>query len=147
MEIVIRSAVVYLGLWALLRAMGKRELSEMGAFDLVLLVVIGDIVQQGVTQEDMSVTGAFLATGTMALLVLVTGWATRRSGVAQRVLEGEPVVVLRDGRPMHEVLRREQMSVDELAEAARQDGHERFDDLAWAVLEADGKVSFVAKSG
>lgn len=147
MEIVIRSAVVYFALWVLLRAMGKRELSEMGAFDLILLVVMGDLIQQGVTQEDMSVTGALLAIGTMALLVLVTGAAARRSKRLQHVLEGEPVVVLRDGEPMIDVLRREQMSLDDLAEAARQDGHERFSDLKWAVLEADGKVSFVANPG
>src|SRR5690606_23789205 len=79
MEIVIRAAIVYVALWALLRGMGKRTLAELGAFELVLLIVIGDMVQQGVTQEDMSVTGALLAVGTMALLVLVTGILTRRS--------------------------------------------------------------------
>ena len=147
MEIVIRSAIVYVFLWALLRTMGKRALSELGAFEMVLLVVIGDIVQQGVTQEDMSVTGALLAVGTMALLVLLTSAASRRSRAATRVLEGEPVVVLRDGEPILQVLRREQMSLDDLAEAARSDGHERFDELRWAVLEADGKVSFVPRSG
>ena len=147
MEIVIRSAIVYFFLWALLRTMGKRTLAELGAFELVLLVVIGDIIQQSVTQEDMSVTGGFLAVGTMSLLVLVTGTATRRSDRANHVLEGDPVVVLKDGEPMVDVLRREQMSIDELAEAARQDGHLRFDELQWAVLEADGKVSFIPRSG
>ncbi len=147
MEIVIRAAIVYVLLWALLRTMGKRTLAELGAFELVLLVVIGDIVQQGVTQEDTSVTGGLLATSTMALLVLVTGSATRRSRRANHVLEGDPVVVLKDGEPMVDVLRREQMSIDDLAEAARQDGHQRFDELQWAVLEADGKVSFVPRRG
>lgn len=145
MEIVIRAAIVYVLLWALLRTMGKRTLAELGAFELVLLVVIGDIVQQGVTQEDTSVTGGLLATSTMALLVLVTGSATRRSRRANHVLEGDPVVVLKDGEPMVDVLRREQMSIDDLAEAARQDGHQRFDELQWAVLEADGKVSFIPR--
>lgn len=147
MEIVIRSLVVYVLLWALLRTMGKRTLAELGAFEMVLLVVIGDLVQQGVTQEDMSVTGAMLAVGTMGLLVLLTAAWSRRSKFADRVIEGEPVVVLRDGEPMLDVLRREQMSIDDLAEAARSDGHERFDELRWAVLEADGKVSFIPRSG
>jgi uncharacterized membrane protein YcaP (DUF421 family) len=147
MEIVIRAAIVYVVLWALLRTMGKRTLAELGAFELVLLVVIGDIVQQSVTQEDMSVTGGLLAVGTMALMVLVTGSMTRRSARANHVLEGDPVVVLKDGEPMVDVLRREQMSLDDLAEAARQDGHLRFDELQWAVLEADGKVSFIPRSG
>ena len=147
MEIVIRSLVVYVLLWALLRTMGKRTLSELGAFEMVLLVVIGDLVQQGVTQEDMSVTGSMLAVGTMGLLVLLTAAWSRRSKFADRVIEGEPVVVLRDGEPLLEVLRREQMSIDDLAEAARSDGHERFDELRWAVLEADGKVSFIPRSG
>jgi uncharacterized membrane protein YcaP (DUF421 family) len=147
MEIVIRSAVVYFFLWALLRTMGKRTLAELGAFELVLLIVIGDIVQQGVTQEDMSVTGGLLAVGTMSLLVLVTGIATHRWDRVDHLLEGDPVVVLKDGEPLIEVLRREQMSVDDLADAARQDGHQRFDELQWAVLEADGKVSFIPRSG
>lgn len=147
MEIVIRSLVVYVLLWALLRTMGKRTLAELGAFEMVLLVVIGDLVQQGVTQEDMSVTGSMLAVGTMGLLVLLTAAWSRRSKLADRVIEGEPVVVLRDGEPMLDVLRREQMSIDDLAEAARSDGHERFDELRWAVLEADGKVSFIPRSG
>lgn len=146
MEIVIRAAIVYIALWALLRGMGKRTLAELGAFELVLLVVIGDMVQQGVTQEDMSVTGALLAVGTMAFLVLVTGDLARRFRRANKVLEGDPVVVLRDGEPLEQVLRREQMSVDELAEAARQQGHQRFDELEWAVLEADGRLSFIARS-
>ena len=145
MEIVIRAAIVYVALWVLLRAMGKRTLAELGAFELVLLVVIGDVVQQGVTQEDMSVTGALLAVGTMAFLVLVTGELSRRFGRANKVLEGDPVVVLRDGEPLERILRREQMSVDDLAEAARQQGHQRFDELEWAVLEADGKLSFIAR--
>ena len=145
MEIVIRAAVVYVLLWLLLRTMGKRTLAELGAFELVLLVVIGDMVQQGVTQEDMSVTGSFLAVGTMSLLVLLTGAATRRSSRVNHVIEGDPVVVLKDGEPMVEVLRREQMSIDDLAEAARQQGHLRFDELQWAVLEADGKVSFIPR--
>jgi len=144
-EIVIRSVIVYVFLWALLRTMGKRTLSELGAFEMVLLVVIGDLVQQSVTQEDMSVTGGFLAVGTMGLLVLLTGVVSRRSEVVDRVIEGEPVVILRDGEPMLEVMRREQVSLDDLAEAARLEGHERFDELRWAVLEADGRVSFIPR--
>jgi uncharacterized membrane protein YcaP (DUF421 family) len=84
LEIVIRAAIVFFFLWALTRAMRKRELVEMSAFELVLLVVIGDLVQQGVTQEDMSVTGAMLAVGTIALLTLLFSFVTERGPHPQR---------------------------------------------------------------
>ena len=71
MEIMVRAAVVYVLLLGLVRALGKRELAEMSAFELLLLVTMGDLVQQGVTQEDMSITGALLAVGTMGLLVVI----------------------------------------------------------------------------
>ena len=90
MEIVLRSAAVFVFLWFLTRVIGKKELAEISAFELVLLVVIGDLVQQGVTQEDMSVTGAILATGTIALLVVPMSYVSFRWRRADRVVEGSP---------------------------------------------------------
>lgn len=143
MELVIRAVVVYLLLWLVLRAMGKRELSEMTAFELVILVVLGDIVQQGVTQEDMSVTGAALVVCTMALLAVGSSVISRRSPTLRRVLEGRPSVVLRDGRLIDEILREQRMTADEVHEAARKNGYDSLDGLAWVILEADGKFSFI----
>lgn len=146
MEVVIRAAVVYALLWVVLRAMGKRELSEITAFELVILVVLGDIIQQGVTQEDMSVTGAGLAVCTMGLLAVGSSVIGRRFPATRRVLEGRPSVVVRDGVVLHEVLRQQRMTTEELHEAARKRGYLVLDDLAWVIVETDGKFSFIEKA-
>ena len=80
MEIIVRATVIYFFLWMLTRALGKRELAEMTAFELLLLIMVGDLIQAGVTQEDTSVTGAILAVGTIAVWILVfsfLGWRGR----------------------------------------------------------------------
>jgi uncharacterized membrane protein YcaP (DUF421 family) len=145
MEIVVRALVVYVFLWVLLRGMGKRELAEMTAFELVLLVVIGDLVQQGVTQSDMSLTGIALATAPMALLIMATSYVTSRWPRGARFLEGAPLVVVRDGVPIDDVLRHERIPVDELLQAARGHGHGDLADVEWCILEPDGRFSFIAK--
>lgn len=143
MEVVIRAAVVYLLLWLVLRAMGKRELAEMTAFELVILVVMGDIVQQGVTQEDMSVTGAALVVCTMVLLAVGSSVVSKHAPKVRRVLDGRPSVVARDGRLLHDVLHEQRMVPEEVQEAARKRGYATLDGLAWVILEADGKFSFI----
>jgi uncharacterized membrane protein YcaP (DUF421 family) len=142
MEIVLRSAAVFVFLWFLMRIIGKKELAEISAFELVLLVVIGDLVQQGVTQEDMSVTGAILATGTIALLVVSMSYASFRWKRAERVVEGVPVVIVSDGRMVTESMRVERLTEDEVVSAARQQGIGDIADVRFGVLESDGKFSF-----
>lgn len=146
MEVVVRAAAVYALLWIVLRAMGKRELSEITAFELVILVVLGDIIQQGVTQEDMSVTGAGLAVCTMGLLAVGSSVIGRRFPASRRILEGRPSVVVRDGQVLHKVLRQQRMTTEELHEAARKRGYLVLDDLAWVIVETDGKFSFIERA-
>jgi uncharacterized membrane protein YcaP (DUF421 family) len=143
---VVRAAVIYAFLWILLRAMGKRELSEVTAFELVILVVLGDIIQQGVTQEDMSVTGSALAVSTMAILAVGSSVISRRYPRSRPALEGRPTVVLRDGRIDEEVLHLQRITRDELDEAARKRGYTTLDHLAWVIVETDGKFSFIERS-
>lgn len=143
MEIVIRAVAVYAILWVVLRAMGKRELAEMTAFELVILVVLGDIIQQGVTQEDMSVTGAALAVSTMGLLAVATSVIGHRWYRTRPVLEGQPSLVVRDGEVFDEVLRLQRIPREELAEAARKRGIADLDAVRWGILETDGTFSFL----
>ena len=143
MEIVLRSAAVFIFLWFLTRIIGKKELAEISAFELVLLVVIGDLVQQGVTQEDMSVTGAILATGTIALLVVGMSYVSFRWRRAETVVEGIPVVIVSDGRMIAESMRIERLTDDEVVSAAREQGIGDIADVRFGVLEPDGKFSFV----
>jgi uncharacterized membrane protein YcaP (DUF421 family) len=145
MEIVLRSAAVFAFLWFLMRVMGKRELTQLSALELVLLIVIGDLVQQGVTQEDMSVTGAVLATGTIALLVVAVSYVGFRWNRTLRVLEGRPVVVVSDGRMLLEAMRIERLTEEEVVGEARQQGIGDIGEIRYGVLEPDGRFSFVRR--
>jgi uncharacterized membrane protein YcaP (DUF421 family) len=144
MEIVVRATIVFWFLWLVVRGTGKRSLSELTPLDLLLVVVVGDLVQQGVTQEDMSITGAVLAASVFVGWTLVADAVEKRSDRARRLLSGEPVIVLHEGKPLTERLERERITLDELKEAARLEGHPDLGDLEYAVLETDGKFSFIA---
>jgi uncharacterized membrane protein YcaP (DUF421 family) len=147
MEIVFRASLVFLGLLLLTRGLRKRTLGEMSAFEMLLLVVIGDIVQQGVTQEDMSVTGAALATGTFGFWIMALSWATWQFDPVRRAVEGVPIVLVRDGRPIDAALALEHMPLAEVLEAARQNGVDHIDDVELAILEVSGKISIIRKQG
>ncbi|MCW2681016.1 MAG: hypothetical protein JWM62_2417 [Frankiales bacterium] len=142
MEVVWRAAAVYFFLWFITRVIGKRELGQMSAFELVLLVTMGDLVQQGVTQEDFSVTGAVLAVGTFALLMVFFSYLSWRFKGTRRALEGMPVVVVKDGRMLEQVMRYERLSDTELEEGLREQGIDDVRKVRVGVLEPDGKFSF-----
>ncbi len=147
MEIVIRASVLFLLLWGVTRAMGKRTLSEMSAFELLLLVVLGDLIESAVTLDDSSATGAVLAVSTIVLWVLLFSWLALRSRFLRRGIEGTPVVLVHDGRVNDAALRRERISVDDLLGSAREHGIADLADVAYGVLEAEGRISFVLREG
>ena len=147
MDLVIRAAIAFLFVYLLTRVIGRRELSSMQPFDLIMLVMIGDLVQQGVTQNDFSVTGAFLVGGTIALLTVLVSYVSFRFPRLRPGLDGDPVIVLEDGKPIERNLRRNRIALDELAAAARQNQIDSLDDVRWAVLETNGRISFIPKSG
>ena len=143
MEIIIRSTLVFVFLLVIMRVIGKKELAELSGFEMVLLVVMGDITQQGVTQEDMSLTGSFLAVSTMALLVIGLSWISLRSSRARTLITGLPTVVLRDGRFLAEAAKLERLTEDDIKEAARQRGIEDLRDIRLGILEPDGRFTFL----
>lgn len=147
MEIVVRSTAIFFFIWLLTRAMGKRELAEMTAFELILLVTIGDLVQQAVTQEDMSVTGAILAVGTIGAWILIFSYTTFRWRRTEPLLIGVPVVVVRDGEPVEEALKLERVPLDEVLQAARQQGIDDLREVKVGIIEADGRFSFIRFEG
>src|SRR6476659_3097997 len=112
MDIVLRGIFIFFALYILMRIIGRRELSSLEPFDLILLVVLGDAVQQGLTQDDYSLTGAVLAIGT--------------------------IVVVQDGKPIDKNLRRERVTPDDLASAMRRQGIASIDRVQWAVMETSG---------
>jgi uncharacterized membrane protein YcaP (DUF421 family) len=145
MDIAIRAVVLYVFVFLLMRLAGRRELSSLQPFDLVLLIIIGDALQQGLTQSDYSVTGAMIAVGTFALLQVGTSYLNFKFKWIRPVLEGYPIVVVQDGKVIEANLKRERITVGELAEAARLQQLASIDDIAWAVVETSGQISFIPK--
>lgn len=145
MDLVIRAAVAFLFVYLLTRIIGRRELSSMQPFDLIMLVMIGDLVQQGVTQNDFSVTGALLVGSTITLLTVAVSYANFRFPRLRPALDGDPVIVVEDGKPIERNLRRNRITLEELAAAARQSQLDSLDDVRWAVLETNGRISFIPK--
>lgn len=142
MEIVIRAAIAFFILWIITRAVGRATLGELSSFDLLLFVTMGDLIQQGITMNDTSLVGGVLAVGTIAILSVTMGYATARWPKVGRLLDGVPIIVVHDGKVDERALRREQVTLGELAAAARQESIESFSEIRLAVLESDGKISF-----
>ena len=146
MDIVLRTIFVFFLILVITRAVGRRELSSMEPFDLILLVVIGDLVQQGVTQSDYSLTGAVMVLATIGLLTVSMSYLSFRFRRLRPVLEGEPLVLLEDGRPIERNLRRERITVDELRAAAREQQIASLEGVHLAILETSGRISFIASA-
>lgn len=147
MELVVRATVLFFVIWIVTRGLRRRALAELSPFEMILLIVIGDIVQQGITQEDYSVTGATLVLATFATWVSLFTWISFRFPRAERVLEGLPVVVVQDGKAIHEALKLEQVPMSDLMSAARQQGVDSLDKIKLAVLEPSGKFSIITNEG
>lgn len=146
MEIVARASITFLLLFLLTRGLSRRMLSDLSPFEMILLIMIGDVVQQGITQEDMSLTGGFLAAGTLAFWVAALGWITWRSERARRVVEGLPLILVNDGEPVTAALAAERMPLAEVLEAARQQGVASLEEVRLAVLEVNGRISIIPRS-
>jgi uncharacterized membrane protein YcaP (DUF421 family) len=145
MDIVLRAAAIFLVVFFVTRVVGKRELGSLEPFDLILLVVTGDLVQQGITQSDYSVTGAALAIGTIAVMTVLLSYLGYRVAALRPLLEGEPIVLVEDGKAIERNLHRERIALEELVAEARQSGIASLDQVRWAVLETNGKISFIEK--
>jgi uncharacterized membrane protein YcaP (DUF421 family) len=129
------------------RVVGKRELATLEPFDLILLVVIGDLVQQGVTQSNYSLTGAILAILTICILTVATAYVNFRFRRLRPLLEGEPIVLIEHGKLLERNLRRERITHEELTAEARQQQIGALDEVEWAVLETNGRISFLERPG
>ena len=145
MDIVLRAAAAFVLVFLLLRVTGRRELSTLEPFDLILLVVIGDLVQQGVTQSDMSFTGLVLAVGTFTVLAVATSWLSYRFKAMRKVLEAAPLVVVEHGKPIEHNMRAERLTLEEVAEAARLQQVASREDVEWAIIERSGQISIIPR--
>jgi uncharacterized membrane protein YcaP (DUF421 family) len=145
MDIALRGIVLFFFVFLITRVIGRRELSSLEPFDLILLIVLGDAIQQGLTQDDYSVTGAFIVIGVFAGLQVLLSYLSFRIPQLRPVLDGEPIVIVEDGSPLERNLRRERLTVEEVMEEARQQQIASLDEVQWAVLETSGTISFIKK--
>lgn len=146
MDLVIRATVVFFFIFLVTRIVGRRQLSSLEPFDLIMLVVIGDLVQQGITQSDNSVTGALTVIATVALLSVFVAWVAFRFKRARVVTDGEPIIIVQDGKPIERNLRRERLTVEEVEEEARKQQIDSIEKIRWAILETDGQISCIPNS-
>jgi uncharacterized membrane protein YcaP (DUF421 family) len=145
-DVVLRAIIIYVVVFAFTRAIGRRELSTLQPFDLILLIVIGDLIQSGVTQDDMSVTGILLVLCTIGILQVATSYLGFRFRRLRPFLQGEPIVLVENGRTIDKNMRRERLTLDDLAEKARLSEIASVDEIRWAVLETNGDISFIKQS-
>jgi uncharacterized membrane protein YcaP (DUF421 family) len=145
MDLAFRAVALFCFVYLITRIIGRRELSSLEPFDLILLIVIGDAIQQGLTQDDYSVTGALIVIGTFAILQVLVSYISFRFPRLRPALDGEPIVVVQDGRAIEKNMRRERITLEEVLVEARQQQVPSLDEIAWAVLETSGKISIIPK--
>jgi uncharacterized membrane protein YcaP (DUF421 family) len=146
MDLVLRAVIIFLLVFAFTRALGRRELSTLQPFDFVLLVVIGDLIQQGVTQNDLSVTGVLIVVCTIGVMQVGLSYLGYRFRRMRPLLQGEPIVLVEKGKVIDRNMRRERLTLDDLSEKARLSEIESIDEIKWAVLETNGDISFIKQS-
>jgi uncharacterized membrane protein YcaP (DUF421 family) len=146
MDLVFRATVIFFFVFLITRIAGKRELSSLEPFDLILLVVLGDLVQQGVTQSDYSVTGALIVISTITVLTVGLSYVNFRLRFLRSALEGQPVVLVDNGKMIERNMRRERITVEDIEAEGRQQQVTAISDMRWAVLETNGRISVIPAS-
>ncbi len=141
LQIALRTAVVYLVVLIGVRLCGKREVGQMTPFDLTLLLLISNSVQNAMTGPDTSLIGGVIAASTLLVLNYVIGTLSGVNRGFRRLVEGEPSLLIHDGKPIEAHMKRERVSLDELERAVREHGIAKCSDVALAVLEVDGSIS------
>ncbi|MGB2869408.1 MAG: YetF domain-containing protein [Bacteroidota bacterium] len=141
LDIALRASIIYVVILIGLRLTGKREVGQMTPFDLVLLLLIANAVQNAMTGPDTSVTGGLVAAGTLLLLNRAVGYIVWRNKKVRRVVEGTPTVLIRSGKAVERNLMRERITEEELRQTMREHGILDISEVYLAVLEIDGAVS------
>ncbi|WMJ70980.1 YetF domain-containing protein [Stenotrophomonas sp. 24(2023)] len=144
-EFILRAVVVYVVVLGMVRLSGKRPLGQITPFDVLLIVLLGNAVQNALLGQDTSLGGGLLLAATLILLNYGVGWLTTRSNRMERLIEGEPVVIARDGRLLEAVLRREQVTRADVEAALRQQDCRGVEDVQLALLETNGHITIITK--
>ena len=146
MDTILRAAAVYISVLLLLRLAGRRTVAEMTPFDLVLLLIIGDATQQAILGNDFSMTTAFLVVSTLIVVDVALSIAKQRYQLLAKLIDGVPMVIVENGNPLRDRMRRARISLDDVMLSAREShGLERLDQIKFAVLEISGGISIIPR--
>jgi uncharacterized membrane protein YcaP (DUF421 family) len=143
MDLVLRAFVVFAFIYLLTRIVGRRELGSAEPFDVILLVVLGDLVQQGITQSDYSLTGAILVISTFTILTVFVSFLSVKVPKLRPVLDGDPLILVENGKPNTANLKRQRLDLGEVLAEARLQQVTRLEDIGWAILESSGQISII----
>jgi uncharacterized membrane protein YcaP (DUF421 family) len=142
---VLRIAFIYFFLMIAVRVMGKREMSEMSPFELVTLLMVPEIFSTALAREDYSMTHATVGVATLFTLVFITSLLTFRFKRIERIVEGEPTILVSDGKAIERNLKRERVTADEVFTEIHKVGLHELQQVRWAILEPDGKISIIPR--
>jgi uncharacterized membrane protein YcaP (DUF421 family) len=144
-QLLFRAAAVYLFLVVGLRLAGRRELGQLTTFDLILLLILSNAVQNSINAGDNSLGGGIVSAAALLIINWVVGWATYRWRWFERIVQGRPIRIITDGKLHVRAIRNERITLEELRSALRKQGIESVDECGRAVLEADGTLTAVKR--
>jgi uncharacterized membrane protein YcaP (DUF421 family) len=147
LEIVVRVVVIYAGLLVALRVVGRKELGQLAPMDFLAMLIVSETVSPALTRQDDSVTAAGVAAVTLLALTFAVDWVTHRWRAAARIVEGEPRVLIEDGRVDREAQRKERISDQDLESALRREGIEHASEAKRAVVEPNGRITVIRRRG
>jgi uncharacterized membrane protein YcaP (DUF421 family) len=142
-ERAIRAVAVYVFLLLAIRIFGRRELGQLTAFDIIVLLTLSNILQNSMIGNDNSVTGGMIGAGVLLSANLILAFVVSRRPHVERVIEGEPRILIHDGKVLPEAMRRELLTEQDLLSAVRREGLERFDQVHLAISEPNGMISVI----
>ncbi len=145
-EFIVRAAVIYVFLMLLLRLTGKRQVGQLAPFDLVLLLVLSNAVQNAMNGNDGSITGGIILAASLVAINYAVGYATYRSKRLEGIVEGRPTILIHDGRIHERALRQSKLTMHELHAALRAEGHASVETVLCAILENNGRITVVANN-
>ncbi len=146
-QFVLRSVAIYVLVMVLVRVSGKRAVGQFTPFDLILLILIGNAVQNGINGGDNSLTGAFIMAATLIALNYAVAWLSARNGWFRRMVEGSAVELARDGHVFQAMLRKQLVSNDDFEKAMREAGCANVADIHRAILETNGRITIETRNG
>lgn len=146
MDAVLRAGAIYLVLLILFKLSGRRSLAQLTTFDFVLLLIIGEATQQALLGEDFSVTNMVLVVATLIVLDVGASLLKRRNDRLARLLDGSPTIIVEDGVLMQWRMDKARLTLDDVMESAQESGLERLEQIRYAIVERNGKISIIQRS-